>query len=210
MSNIKNRFQSNLSEKYDEYDKSWSPEVEEILIELHRKATKLSGVHSVKYYSYEKQNQYFDLPVIIISTISATFTVVAPVFMRQIFVTVASACILMAITILTSIKIYLALETKLKNEDTMGTAFGTLSLNLSRILKLAKWQRNGNGLEYSNKMYSEYIKLIESSALPRNGDDHGFLFCFPSKLEHNKSIREFEHHIDRHSIDRPADEEQGL
>jgi len=184
------------------FDPSWSPEVEELLIELYNKSMRLSCAHSKNYYEYAKQSQYFDLPVIIISTLSATFTVVAPKFISQLYVTAIGSCTLMFITILTSIKLYLALEAKLKNEDDMGTAFGTLSLNLSKMLKLAKWQRNGNGLECLNKLHAEYTKLIESSALPKNDKEHEFLFYFPAKLECHAQEQEIEHRIEMTSIDR--------
>ena len=79
------------------------------------------------------------------------------------------------IAILTSIKLYLQLEEQIKTELEMSKSFHTLALDIYKVLNLRVEQRNGNGLEYLNKRYNDYIKLVESSNLLRKNLKKDFL-----------------------------------
>jgi hypothetical protein len=168
-----------LINDYD-VDPSWSNEVELVLEEVLKNSIRLSKIHSGNYYYYAQHSQYFDLPIIIISTFSATFAIGATLYIAQSHVTTIVSLLSMVIAILTSIKLYLNLGAKLKNENNMATEFNTLSLNLAKTLKLSRWQRDGDGIQYLDKIYSEYIKLVEAAALPSGEAEHSFIYYVPN------------------------------
>ena len=88
----------------------------------------------------------------------------------------------MVVAILTSIKLYLQLEENIKIELEMSKSFHTLSLELFKTLNLDNSQRNFDGLEYLNKKYAEYIKLVEQSNLLRRNLRKDYLLDIESDL----------------------------
>ena len=113
---------------------------------------------------------------------SASFSVGAGKFLKQELVSVATCGVSMVVAILTSIKLYLQLEENIKIELEMSKAFHTLSLELFKTLNLDNSQRNFDGLEYLNKKYAEYIKLVEQSNLLRRNLRKDYLLDIESDL----------------------------
>lgn len=146
---------------------TWTTEVNSLLNKLRINSIELSERHRKNYYEYKHYNNYFDIPVIIMSVISSSFSVGASTYMKQEHVSVTTCGISMIIAMLTSIKLYLNLDKRLDNELEMSKAFHTLALELFVTLNLKEEQRNGNGLDYLNNIHNEYKKLIQSSALLR-------------------------------------------
>ena len=151
----------------EEYKSSWTPEIENILEKIRINSNMLSDKHRKNFYTFKSYSKYFDIPVIIISVLSSSFSVGATGYVEQDLVSTITCSISMVVTILTSIKLYLNLDERLKNELEMSKNFHTLGLDLFKVLNLPRPQRGGDGLAYLNKKYGDYIKLIEQSALLR-------------------------------------------
>ena len=75
----------------------------------------------------------------------------------------------MFIAIITSIKLYLNLASNITDEIGLSKDFYILSVNIFKIMNLKECDRHLDPLEFLNTSYGQYIKLIESSALLRNG-----------------------------------------
>jgi hypothetical protein len=71
----------------------------------------------------------------------------------------------MFIAILTSIKLYLHLDTTINESGSLSQSFYLLSINIYKILELSEENRKCEGNQYLNEVYSEYIKLLDSSNL---------------------------------------------
>ena len=154
----------------------WTVEINEILEKMRKNAIELSNRHRNNYYEYKGYSKYFDIPVIVVSVLSSSFSVGAGSFLNQELVSVSTCGISMLVAILSSIKLYLQLEENVKIELEMSKSFHTLALDIFKVLNLQESQRNGNGLEYLNKRYSDYIKLVESSNLLRRNLKKDFLY----------------------------------
>jgi hypothetical protein len=161
---------------------SWTPEVNTLLNKLRVNSIELSERHRKNWFEYKHYSKYFDIPVIVMSVISSSFSVGAPTYMKQEHVSAVTCGISMIIAMSGSIKLYLNLDDRLKNELEMSKSFYTLSVELFKILSLKREQRNGNGLEFLNKFYSDYIKLFETSSLLRKRLKKDFL------MEINKQL----------------------
>jgi hypothetical protein len=146
---------------------NWNPDIENILEKMRINSILLSNRHRKVYYEYKGYNKYFDIPVIIISVFGSSFSVGAVGFVKQEYISLISCFIGMTVTILTSIKLYLHLDERLKNELHMSKHFHSLALKLFKILHLPVEQRGSDGLYLLNSKYSDYIKLVEQSALSR-------------------------------------------
>lgn len=154
---------------------NWSEEINNILEKIRLNSIELSIRHRNNYYEYKGYSKYFDIPVIVVSVISSSFSVGATTFLSQELVSVSTCGISMLVAILTSIKLYLQLEENIKVELEMSKSFHTLALDVFKVLSLKVDQRNGNAMEYLNKKYNDYISLVKSSNLLRRNIKKDFL-----------------------------------
>ena len=144
---------------------SWSQEVEDLLNTIKTNSAELSELHRANWVQIKQRTKYFDIPVIILSIISSTFSVGAKPYISQGGVSLTNCFISIFVAIITSVKLYLNLDESIKKEYESSQAFRTLSLELSKTMRLQKDQRNGDGLDCLNKYHSLYIKLVENSTL---------------------------------------------
>ena len=145
----------------------WTQEIEDILERVRINSVSLSNRHRENFYEFKQMSKWFDLPIIITITISASFSVGATAYMAQDIVSSITCSISMFITILSGVKLYLNLDDLIKNEFEMSKQFNLLSLDIFKILHLKKEQRTEDGIEYLNKIFNSYTHLIEQSNLLR-------------------------------------------
>ena len=176
---------------------NWTEEVNNILEKIRKNSIELSNRHRLNFYEYKGYSKYFDIPIIIVSVLSSSFSVGATSFLNQELVSVSTCGISMLVAILTSIKLYLQLDENIKKEFEMSKSFHTLALDLYMVLNLKTDQRNGDGLEYLNKKYSDYIKLIESSNLLRKHLKKDFLLEIDSYLLSDNSSVDINEHLSK-------------
>ena len=146
---------------------NWSEEQENILKKIRINSIVLSETHRRNYYEYKNLSKLFDIPIIIVSTLSASFSVGSQEYLPQHLISTTTCSISMLVAILSSIKLYLHLEENLKLESELSKQFNLLSLDIFKILHLNKTDRSIDGLIYLNKKYTNYCHLIEQSNLLR-------------------------------------------
>ena len=144
---------------------NWNSNIIEILEGVRTNAVNLSEYHRRTYFYYKNLSNWFDVPIIIISSISASFSVGADPYLEQRNISLISCLSSMVITILGSIKLYLNISQNLENESNMSREFYVLSVEIFKQISLPTEQRNTNGIEFLNSKYSQYIKLYEESNL---------------------------------------------
>ena len=145
----------------------WTQEVEDVLERVRINSVSLSNRYRENFYEFKNLTKWFDLPIIITSTISASFSVGASAYMTQDIVSSITCSVSMFITILSGIKLYLNLDDTIKNEFEMSKQFNLLSLDIFKTLHLKREQRTEDGIEYLNKIFNSYTHLIEQSNLLR-------------------------------------------
>ena len=160
---------------------NWSDEVNEILEKMRKNSIELSTRHRNNYYEYKGYSKYFDIPVIIVSTMSASLSITFS-FLSEELLAVATCSISMLVAILTSLKLYLQLEEAIKTELEMSKSFHTLALDIFKMLNLKIDQRGENGVDYLNKKYNCYVKLVEGSDLLRRNLKKDFLLEIDASL----------------------------
>jgi len=144
---------------------NWNSNIIEILEGVRTNAVNLSEYHRRSYFYYKNLSNYFDIPIIIASTIAGSFSVGADPYLEQRNISLISCLSSMVITILGSIKLYLNISQNLENESNMSREFYVLSVEIFKQISLPTEQRNTNGIEFLNSKYSQYIKLYEESNL---------------------------------------------
>ena len=146
---------------------NWSEEQESILEKIRINCIVLAETHRRAFFDYKNLSKLFDIPVIIISTLSASFSVGNQSYLPQHLISTTTCSISMLVASLSSIKLYLNLDQNLKLESELSKQFNLLSLDIFKILHLNKTDRSIDGLIYLNKKYTNYCHLIEQSNLLR-------------------------------------------
>lgn len=146
-------------------DNTWNNEVMGILDKIRRNAYAMSEKHRKRFIEFSSMSKYFDLPVIVCSVFSSSFSSLGGVPNEQ--SQMITTTISMFIAILTSIKLYLNLASNTNEEISLSKDFYILSVNIFKITQLKEDDRHVDPLEFVNSCYSQYIKLIETSSLLR-------------------------------------------
>ena len=145
-----------------------------LLNKLRLNCVSQSKRHSVNYLYYKHISKYFEIPTIVLSVFSGSFAVGSDIFLDQELISVVSCGISIIITILTSIKLYMKINETLAKEQELAIKFKILSLEIYKFLYLTQEQRGMAEIEYLNKVYVSYIKLVEQSEVIMMNDkrDH--------------------------------------
>jgi len=152
---------------------NWTPSIDSLLDKIRLSCIQLTNRHIKNHLYYKGASAYFEIPTIILSVFSGSFSVGSDIFLNQEYISIITCSISMVITILTSIKLFMKITENSTQEKDLSIKFKTLALELFKILSLPTQDRGTDGIIYLNKIYSVYIKLIENSAIinPLNKKD---------------------------------------
>jgi len=127
--------------------------------------------HTNTFFYYNKVSNFFDIPIIILSTLSASFAVGTGDFLDQSYISLINCGVSMTVAILSSIKLYLNISTNKTNELEISKAFYVLSLDIQKTLHLPLELRKVEQLEFLNTIYDSYILLIQKSSLIKANEE---------------------------------------
>ena len=144
---------------------NWNQSIDSLLDKIRLNCVMLSNRHVNNHLYYKHVSKYFEIPTIILSVFSGSFSVGADPFLNQELVSVVSCSISMIITILTSIKLYMKITENSTAEQELAISFKTLALDVFKTLSLPESDRGTDGLVYLNKVYNKYVNLVENSAI---------------------------------------------
>lgn len=161
---------------------NWTDEVCIILEKMRKNCIELADRNRKNYYEYKSYSRWFDIPTIIVSVFSSSFSVGGDFFFNQELVSLGTCFISMFVAILGSTKLYLDLEELMKTSVELSKSFSILALDIYKVSSLPISQRKIDALEYLNKSYSNYISLVEKSNLLRRNLKKDFLLEIDPKL----------------------------
>jgi hypothetical protein len=139
--------------------------IETLLNKIRLNSIQLSKKHTINYLYYKHVSKYFEIPTIILSVFLGSFSVGSDYFLKQELISIVSCLISIIITILTSIKLYMKINESLSIEQELSIKYKILSLEIFKFLSLNIQQRGIQEIEFLNKIYGNYIKLIELSEI---------------------------------------------
>jgi hypothetical protein len=149
----------------------WNIELVEFLDSIRRKSAKLSLKHTNYFFYYNRISNFFDIPVIILSTLSASFAVGTGAFIPQDIISLTNCSISMIVAILSSIKLYLNIATNKTNELDISKSFYLLAFDIEKTLYLPYELRKTPQLEYLESTYDAYTLLIQKSSLVKANEE---------------------------------------
>ena len=136
---------------------NWSQSVDSLLDKIRLNSVYLTNRHINNHLYYKNCSKYFEIPTIVLSVFSGSFSVGSDGFLNQELISIVSCSISMLITILTSIKLYMKIQENSTQEQELAVSFKTLALDIFKTLSLPEEDRGIDGLIYLNKTYGKYI-----------------------------------------------------
>ena len=143
----------------------WNQSIDSLLDKIRLNCVMLSNRHVNNHLYYKHVSKYFEIPTIILSVFSGSFSVGSDPFLNQELISVVSCSISMVITILTSVKLYMKITENSTAEQELAISFKSLALDIFKTLSLPIEDRGTDGLVYLNKVYNKYVNLVENSAI---------------------------------------------
>ena len=144
---------------------NWSSSIDSLLDKIRLNSIQLSNKHIQNHLYYKNASVYFEIPTIVLSVFSGSFSVGSDDFLNQKYISVVTCSISMVITILTSVKLYMKITENSSQEQELAISFKTLALDIFKTLSLPNEDRGTDGLVYLNKVYNKYINLVENSTI---------------------------------------------
>ena len=97
---------------------NWNQSVDSLLDKIRLNSIMLASKHIKNHLYYLNCSKYFEIPVIILSVFSSSFSVGSEKFIHQETISVVTCAISMLVTILTSTKLYMKITENLhKNKN---------------------------------------------------------------------------------------------
>ena len=143
------------------YMNNWSQSVSSLLDKIRLNSIQLTNKHIQNHLYYKGASAYFEIPTIILSLFSGSFSVGSNDFLSQEYISLITCSVSMVITILTSVKLYMKITENSSQEQELAVNFKTLALYIFKTLSLP----NEDGLVYLNKIYNKYVNLVENSSI---------------------------------------------
>jgi hypothetical protein len=147
----------------DAFKKTWSNDQEDILRRISYNCGLMSDHHRTEYYTLTAQLKWFRIPVIILSSLNAVFSVGLSSYLEQNVVSTLTCLLSLIVSCIGSVELYLALQKKSDNELISYRAFYTLALRINTTLDLDVENRNQEGDPFLAEIIAEYRALFESS-----------------------------------------------
>lgn len=160
----------------------WSETEYKILENVRINSVNLSEYHRKRYYHFKSYAKYFDLPILFLSSFSASFLMGANTYLEQDTINLIGCGFNTCITLISSVKLYLNINENMKLENDMSKEFYSLAIDIYKILSLNPEERGESGLSYLHKKYNTYSKLVESSNLLKSRFKTDQLVVIPPNL----------------------------
>ena len=183
---------------------NWSQSVDSLLDKIRLNCIQLTNRHIKNHLYYKGASAYFEIPTIILSVFSGSFSVGSDVLLHQELISIITCSISMVITILTSVKLYMKITENSTQEQELAISFKSLALDIFKFLSLRNEDRGIDGLVYLNKVYGKYINLVENSSILNvmNKKDQ-LLIINPKLLNHNDDDSLSTNSSNNHNEDSP-------
>ena len=139
----------------------WNREIIGILERIRHNSIKLNSIHTKRYMHFVVMLNYFDVPIIIASVFSSSFSSTGLV--NPAYTTTITTLISMFIAILSSIKLYLNLTNNINTETELSKDYYLLSINIYKMIILQPSDTNPR--LFLDEVFATYSKLIEKSAI---------------------------------------------
>ena len=144
---------------------NWSSSIDSLLDNIRLNCIQLTNRHIKNHLYYKGASAYFEIPTIMLSVFSGSFSVGSDAIISQEIISVITCSVSMVISILNSIKLYMKSTENSSEEQELAISYKTLALDIFKTLSLPNEDRGTDGLVYLNNIYNKYVNLVDNSSI---------------------------------------------
>jgi len=163
-------------------------DVEQILENIRVNAVNLADYHRKRFYHFKSFGKYFRIPIIVLSSITASASVGLQPVLEQGIISGLTCLLGFGIAVISSIEMYLGIQPAMDAELALSRDYYTLAIDIFKCLNLSRENRTEEPRSYLDKKYSDYKSLKETSSLLKSRMTVDLLATIPDGYE-NKSDR---------------------
>lgn len=158
-------------------------DVEQILDNLRINAVNLADYHRKRFYHFKSFGKYFRIPIIVLSSITASASVGLQPVVRQDVISGITCLLGFGVAVISSVEMYLGIQTAMDNEIALSKDYYSLAIDIFKCLNLSREHRSDEPKSYLDKKYSEYKALRETSSLLKRKLNVDLLAIIPDGME---------------------------
>jgi len=162
-------------------------DVELILENLRINCINLSEYHRKRFYFFKSFGKYFRIPIIVLSSITASASVGLQPVMNQSAISGLTCVLGFGIAVISSIELYLGIQRDMDAELALSRDYYSLGIEIYKCLTLSREHRASEPKSYLDDKFSQFQSLTESSALLSKKLKVDLLASVPDGFE-NKSV----------------------
>ena len=158
-------------------------DVELILDNLRINSVNLADYHRKRFYHFKSFGKYFRIPIIVLSSITASASVGLQPVVRQDVISGITCLLGFGIAVISSVEMYLGIQTAMDKEVELSRDYYSLAIDIFKCLNLSREHRSDEPKSYLDKKYSEYKALRETSSLLKRKLNMDLLATIPDGME---------------------------
>ena len=162
-------------------------DVELILENLRINCINLSEYHRKRFYFFKSFGKYFRIPIIVLSSITASASVGLQPVMNQSAISGLTCVLGFGIAVISSIELYLGIQRDMDAELALSRDYYSLGIEIYKCLTLSREHRASEPKSYLDDKFSQFQSLTESSALLSKKLKVDLLALVPDGFE-NRSV----------------------
>ena len=140
-------------------------DIEQILENLRINAVNLSEYHRKRFYHFKGFGKYFRIPIIVLSSITASASVGLQPVLAQEAISGLTCLLGFGIAVISSVELYLGIQRDMDAELALSKDYYTLGVEIYKCLTLSREHRTEEPRSYLDAKYSHYQSLKETSSL---------------------------------------------
>jgi hypothetical protein len=146
---------------------SWEDcqDIEQILENLRINAVNLSEYHRKRFYHFKSFGKYFRIPIIVLSSITASASVGLQPVLRQEAISGLTCLLGFGIAVISSVELYLGIQRDMDAELALSKDYYSLAIEIYKCLTLSREHRTEEPKSYLDNKYGQYQSLTETSTL---------------------------------------------
>jgi hypothetical protein len=158
-------------------------DVEQILDNLRINSVNLADYHRKRFYHFKSFGKYFRIPVIVLSSITASASVGLQPILRQDIISGITCLLGFGVAVISSVEMYLGIQHAMDQEIALSRDYYSLAIDIFKCLNLSREHRSDEPKSYLDKKYADYQALRETSSLLKRKLNVDLLAPIPDGLE---------------------------
>jgi hypothetical protein len=158
-------------------------DVEQILDNLRINSVNLADYHRKRFYHFKSFGKYFRIPIIVLSSITASASVGLQPVVRQDIISGITCLLGFGIAVISSMEMYLGIQSAMDHEIALSRDYYSLAIDIFKCINLSREHRSDEPKSYLDKKYAEYQALRETSSLLKRKLNVDLLAPIPDGME---------------------------